>query len=74
LSQTEFDLLRVFLTNPNQNISRQEILKAVWNDAQVTERAVDAHISQLRQKLIGFNHSIKSLYGRGYILSPLNRN
>jgi DNA-binding response OmpR family regulator len=74
LSQTEFDLLRVFLTNPNQNISRQEILKAVWNDAQVTERAVDVHISQLRQKLIGFNHSIKSLYGRGYILSPLNRN
>jgi DNA-binding response OmpR family regulator len=73
LSKTEFDLLRVFLTNPNQKISRQEILKTVWNDAQVTERAVDFHISQLRQKLIGFSHSIKSLYGRGYILRPLNR-
>jgi DNA-binding response OmpR family regulator len=74
LSQTEFDLLRVFLANPNQKISRQEILQAVWNDAQVSGRAVDVHISQLRQKLIGFNHSIKSLYGRGYILRPLNRN
>jgi DNA-binding response OmpR family regulator len=71
LSQTEFDLLRVFLTNPNQKISRQDILRAVWNDTQVTERAVDVHISQLRQKLIGFNHSIKSLYGRGYILRPI---
>jgi DNA-binding response OmpR family regulator len=72
LSETEFDLLRVFLANPNQNISRQEILKTVWNNAQVTVRAVDFQISQLRQKLVGFNHSIKSLYGRGYILRPLN--
>jgi DNA-binding response OmpR family regulator len=73
LSKTEFDLLRVFLTNPNQKISRQEILKSVWNGVKVTERAVDFHISQLRQKLIGFSHSIESLYGRGYILRPLNR-
>ena len=73
LSKTEFDLLRVFLTNPNQQISRQEILETVWNDAQVTERAVDFHISQLRQKLIGFNHAIEALYGRGYILRPLSR-
>jgi DNA-binding response OmpR family regulator len=72
LSETEFDLLRVFLANPNQNISRQEILKTVWNNAQVTVRAVDFQISQLRQKLVGFNHSIKSLYGRGYILRPSN--
>jgi DNA-binding response OmpR family regulator len=74
LSETEFDLLRVFLANPNRKISRQEILKTVWNDVQVTERAVDVLISQLRQKLLGFNHSIKSLYGRGYILRPLNPN
>jgi DNA-binding response OmpR family regulator len=74
LSETEFDLLRVFLANPNQKISRQEILKTVWKGVQVAERAVDVHISQLRQKLIGFNHSIKSLYGRGYILRPLSGN
>jgi DNA-binding response OmpR family regulator len=74
LSETEFDLLRVFLANPNQKISRQEILKTVWNGVQVAERAVDFQISQLRQKLIGFNHSIKSLYGRGYILRPLGGN
>src|SRR5262249_46320602 len=63
LSDTEFDLLRVFLANPNQTISRQKILKSVWNGVHVTERAVDVHISQLRQKLVGFNHSIKTLYG-----------
>jgi DNA-binding response OmpR family regulator len=74
LSETEFDLLRVFLANPNRKISRQEILKTVWNGVQVAERAVDFQISQLRQKLIGFNHSIKSLYGQGYILRPLNPN
>jgi two-component system, OmpR family, phosphate regulon response regulator PhoB len=71
LSETEFDLLRVFLANPNRKISREEILKTVWKGVQVTKRAVDVHISQLRQKLTGFNHSIKTLYGRGYILRPL---
>lgn len=72
LSETEFDLLRVFIANPNQKISREEILKTVWKGVQVTKRAVDVHISQLRQKLTGFNYSIKTLYGRGYILRPLN--
>jgi len=74
LSETEFNLLRVFLANPNQTISRQEILKTVWNGVQVAERAVDFQVSQLRQKLTGFNHSIQSLYGRGYILRPLGGN
>jgi DNA-binding response OmpR family regulator len=67
-------LLRVFLANPNRKISREEILKTVWKGVQVTKRAVDVHISQLRQKLTGFNHGIKTLYGRGYILRPLNCN
>lgn len=74
LSELEFDLLRIFLTNPNENISRQEILETVWAETRVTERAVDVHISALRRKLKGFNHTIRSLYGRGYILRPIISN
>ena len=70
LSEIEFNLLRTFLLNPNKKISRDEILTTVWNDVQVTERTVDVHISSLRQKLKDFDHTIKALYGNGYILRP----
>ncbi len=73
LSNIEFDLLRIFLTNPNKNISREEILKTLWSDIQVTERTVDVHISSLRRKLKDFNHNIKALYGSGYILKPSSK-
>lgn len=71
LSEIEFDLLRIFLTNPNKNISREEILNTIWKDTQVSERSVDVHISSLRKKLDDFNYAIKSLYGSGYILKKI---
>lgn len=70
LSEIEFNLLRIFLTNPNKKISRDEILKTIWGDTRVEERTVDVHISSLRRKLKRFNHTIKALYGSGYILRP----
>lgn len=74
LTVIEFNLLNIFLNNPNQKISREEILETVWSDAKVTERTVDVHVSSLRRKLSGFNHTIKCLYGAGYILKPLDKN
>lgn len=73
LSVIEFDLLRIFLTNPNKKISREEILKTVWNDTQVTARTVDVHISSLRRKLKNCSHNIKALYGSGYIFRPTGK-
>lgn len=70
LSEIEFTMLRIFLTNPNKKISREDILKTIWNDTRVEERTVDVHISSLRRKLKDFNHHIKALYGSGYILRP----
>ncbi|MGE3759867.1 MAG: response regulator transcription factor [Pseudobdellovibrionaceae bacterium] len=73
LSEIEFDLLRIFLINPNKKISREEILGTIWNDVKVTERTVDVHVSSLRKKLKDFNYNIKSMYGTGYILRPTNK-
>lgn len=70
LSEIEFDLLRIFLTHPNKNITRDEILKTIWVDTRVEDRTVDVHISSLRRKLKTFNYKIKALYGSGYILRP----
>ena len=73
LSEIEFNLLRIFLTHPNKKISREDILKTIWNGTRVEERTVDVHISSLRRKLKDFNHHIKALYGSGYILRPVEK-
>lgn len=73
LSEIEFNLLRIFLAHPNKKITREEILKTIWNDTRVEERTVDVHVSSLRRKLKNFDHHIKALYGSGYILRPVEK-
>jgi DNA-binding response OmpR family regulator len=52
LSAKEFDLLRYFLANPGEVLSRDRLLDEVWGyDHYPTTRTVDAHIVRLRQKL-----------------------
>lgn len=52
LTPREFDLLREMASRPNQALSRHCLLDEVWGeDADVTHRTVDAHISSLRKKL-----------------------
>ena len=49
-------------------MSRERILEAVWRDSVVSDRTVDTHIVSLRKKLVGFNHTIATVYGAGYVL------
>ena len=52
LSPKEFQLLRYFAEHPGEALSREEILKEVWDyDATISTRTVDVHVSWLRQKL-----------------------
>lgn len=52
LTRQEFDLLAELVREPDRVYSRRELLVAVWGDEfQATERAVDACVSGLRQKL-----------------------
>lgn len=73
LSETEFSLLQIFITSPNKKIQRDEILKAIWKDVQVTERTIDVHICSLRRKLKESNYNIKALYGSGYIFRAFGK-
>ncbi len=70
LSVIEFELLRIFVNNLDKKITREEILQSTWEDLKVSERNIDVHISSMRKKLKNFDHSIKSIYGQGYILKP----
>lgn len=52
LTAKEFGLLRYFIANPNERLSRQTLLEQVWGYRQVLNtRTVDLHVAQLRQKL-----------------------
>lgn len=68
LSVLEFNLLRFFVNNRDRVVNRAQILKGVWKDAVVSNRTIDTHMVYLRKKLAGFNHSLATVYGAGYIL------
>jgi DNA-binding response OmpR family regulator len=67
-SALEFSLLETFVGKPEKIISRDEILKQVWNGVTVGERTIDAHLTNLRKKLKGFDFEIANVYGSGFIL------
>jgi two-component system alkaline phosphatase synthesis response regulator PhoP len=52
LSAREFQLLKYFIENSGVTLSRDEILREVWDyDAGTYTRTVDVHVGSLRQKL-----------------------
>ena len=72
LQPQEMNLLEFFMRNPRTVLSRQTLLKYVWNmDFPVRTNIVETHLSRLREKL-GRNAApvIHTEKGRGYIMTP----
>ncbi len=58
LANKEFELLRVLLAHAGQVVSREEILREVWNDPEMkTSKTLDMHMSWLRRKLGDSDHA-----------------
>ncbi|MBR2986934.1 MAG: response regulator transcription factor [Clostridia bacterium] len=71
LTKKEFDLLRLFLENPNRVFSRDKLLELVWSIEYLGEsRTVDVHIGTLRDKLGMCGNAIETVRGVGYRLNP----
>ncbi len=70
LTATEYRLLLVFLNHRGQNLSRQQILDCLWDEAGdfVNDNTLTVYIKRLRQKLgdTEENHLIKTIRGYGY--------
>ena len=67
LTRIEFDLLRLFLENPERVFTRDHLLNRVWGyDFFGEEKAVNIHIMNLRRKL--GTDCIKTIRGVGYRL------
>lgn len=70
----EIELLKYFLENQNQILTRDAILENVWGYSFDSTRTVDCHVSRLREKLIGcpeFVEALHSVRGSGYCLGAI---
>ena len=69
LTYKEFELLRLFLSNPGIAFSRDQIFNQVWGEDYCGEsRTIDTHILTLRQKLGRYGDRIQTVRGLGYRL------
>ncbi|MDA7418820.1 response regulator [Xenophilus arseniciresistens] len=70
LTRREFRLLQVLARAPGRIFSRAQLLDMAYEDTlDVTERAVDSHVKNLRRKLAAVDPAhewIRSVYGVGF--------
>ena len=76
LTTAEFELLTLFVQNPERPLTRDMILESVWSYlASPNTRTVDAHVLRLRQKLEAEPDSPRhflTVHKVGYRFSPNN--
>jgi two-component system response regulator BaeR len=74
LTPKEFKLLQALAARPGRVLSRSQLLDQVYSDdLEVSERAVDSHMKNLRRKLsqaLPERELIRSVYGVGFVFEP----
>ena len=69
LTHKEFEMLKLFMQNPNMVFSRDKLMSDIWGTDYIGEtRTVDVHIKTLRHKLGNAGGQIKTVIGVGYRL------
>jgi DNA-binding response OmpR family regulator len=69
LSAREFKLAEIFMLNPGQVLSREQLLSHVWGyDFDPGSNVVDVYVGYLRKKF--GSDTIKTVRGMGYRLEP----
>lgn len=69
LSPAEADLMRVLVGSFQEVVSREGLVRKVWaDDGQQRRNALDLRILRLRRRLGPLRLSIRTAWGRGYLL------
>ena len=67
LTYKEYELLKLFLSNPGIAFTREQLFDEVWGAEYVGEsRTVDMHIRTLRQKIGPYGKMVQTVRGVGY--------
>lgn len=70
LNPKEYALLLYIISRPNQILSREDLLRNVWDyNTNFFSNTVDAHMATVRKKLNTKNSKalIRTIYGKGYM-------
>ena len=71
LPRKEFELLALFMSQPNIIFTREELLGRIWeDDVFVVDRTIDVHINRIRSKLGPYKNWIETVKGIGYRFRP----
>jgi len=67
LTKTEFEILHLFLKNPEKIFTRDNIIDSIrGNDVYVIDRTIDVHIMNIRKKIGPYKNVITTFSGVGY--------
>ena len=69
LTRNETKILFLLSRSPGKFFTRTEILDKIWNDIIVSDRTIDTHIVNLRNKLNEYSVLIETKRGLGYSLN-----
>lgn len=76
LTPAEFSLLATLARSPGRPYSRDQLLSAIQSeDRDVSDRAIDSHVKNLRRKLSAVKQppfKIAAVYGLGYCLKAID--
>lgn len=70
LTFREFELLQYLVLREGKTISREELITALWSEADAeeapNERTIDVHVRRLRVKLDKYQAIVRTVRGTGY--------
>lgn len=73
LTPKQFEILKLLVENKNNLVSRENFMKEVWPDTEVSARNVDSQINYIKRKIEKFEGRILSIPGQGYRLTIVER-
>jgi len=73
LSAQETGMLEALLSRFGRVVSKEQLVEQLYSyDHEVTHNAIEVYVHRLRKKLAGAGVTVRTLYGRGYLLDYLS--
>ncbi|HXZ96590.1 MAG TPA: response regulator transcription factor [Burkholderiales bacterium] len=72
LSTHEVGVLEILLRRFGRVVSKEHLVEQLYNyDKEVSQNTIEVYVHRLRRKIDGSGITVRTLYGRGYILEEL---
>jgi two-component system OmpR family response regulator len=73
LSLQETGVLETLLARFGRVVSKEQLVEQLYSyDKEVSQNAIEVYVHRLRKKLSGVGVTVRTLYGRGYLLDYVN--